>query len=91
MVEKRAKKLELVTAEQEQPVMIGPEKAELLLVGWGSTLGVLKEVVESLVQEGIPISLMHFQEIWPFPMKVVNQQFNNVRMKKIFIPKWYYF
>ena len=76
MVEKRSRKLEGVIKEQDQPLMIGPENAELLLVGWGSTFGVLKEVVESLVQEGMSIRLMHFEEIWPFPEKFVKQQIN---------------
>ena len=79
MVEKRSKKLELVADEQIQPVMIGPENPEILIVGWGSTFGVLKEVVESLFEEGIAIRLMHFQGIWPFSVERAKQQLNNAK------------
>jgi 2-oxoglutarate ferredoxin oxidoreductase subunit alpha len=79
MVEKRSKKLKFVAEELDKPQMIGPENGELVLVGWGSTFGVLKEVVETLVQEGISIRLMHFLGIWPFPVEVVKQQLNNAK------------
>jgi 2-oxoglutarate ferredoxin oxidoreductase subunit alpha len=77
MVVKRSKKLELVADEHIQPVIIGPDNPEILIVGWGSTFGVLKEVVESLVEEGISIRLMHFQRIWPFPVEIAQKQLNN--------------
>jgi 2-oxoglutarate ferredoxin oxidoreductase subunit alpha len=77
MVEKRSKKIALVANEQIQPVMIGPENPEILIVGWGSTFGVLKEVVEFLVEEGIAIRLMHFQGIWPFSVEIAKQQLKN--------------
>lgn len=74
MVEKRFNKQRVLANELDRPLMIGPDKAETLIIGWGSTYGALKEVTESLVQEGASLRLMHFQEIWPFPAGVVKQQ-----------------
>jgi 2-oxoglutarate ferredoxin oxidoreductase subunit alpha len=79
MVEKRSKKLELVADEQIQPVIIGPDNPEIVIVGWGSTFGVLKEVVESLFEEGIAIRLMHFQGIWPFSVEIAKEQLNKAK------------
>jgi len=79
MVEKRFQKLKFIAEELDQPQMIGPENAEFVIVGWGSSFGVLKEVVETLVDEGTSIRLMHFQRIWPFPLKVVKQHLHNAK------------
>ena len=73
MVEKRFKKFEGIVKELGQPLRTGPDKADILLIGWGSTYGVIKEVTELLLQEGVSISLMHLQEIWPFPETPVRQ------------------
>ncbi len=36
-----------------------------MLVGWGSTYGVLKEVVEALSTRNV--AMLHFSELYPFP------------------------
>ena len=41
-------------------------KPEIVLAGWGSTYGVMKETVDSLSQ-GRSIAMLHFSEIYPFP------------------------
>ena len=38
-----------------------------MLIGWGSTYGALSEVVDILRRDKVDISLLHFNEIWPFP------------------------
>lgn len=77
MVEKRFKKLEGIAKELDETLMIGPDKSDILLVGWGSTYGVLKEATESLLKEGVSISLMHLQQIWPFPEALVRQKLDH--------------
>jgi len=52
-------------------VIEGAQNASLLLVGWGSTYGVLHEVTAALNREGVPVRLMHIQELWPFPERAV--------------------
>lgn len=51
MVQKRLfKKLSLIQQEMEPPTLYGNNQPEMLLVGWGSTYGVLKEVVDAFSQ-----------------------------------------
>jgi 2-oxoglutarate/2-oxoacid ferredoxin oxidoreductase subunit alpha len=50
----------------------------VLIVGWGSTYGVLREVTLSLNREGIPLRLMHLRELWPFPGKAVKEEISRV-------------
>ena len=66
MVQKRLlKKMPLIKAEIEPPTVYGSDKPEVVLVGWGSTYGVLKEVVERLSARNA--AMLHFSEIYPFP------------------------
>jgi hypothetical protein len=48
MVDKRARKMAAVTAELPAPTLSGPADAEITLVGWGSTWGVLSEAADRL-------------------------------------------
>lgn len=67
MVEKRLyKKLPHIRKEISPPVYYGPKVPKVVLVGWGSTLGVLLDVTEDLNKD-IPTGLIHFTELWPFP------------------------
>jgi len=53
MADKRARKMSNVLGELPAPRAEGPAEAEVTLVGWGSTWGVIREAVERLNQEGI--------------------------------------
>ncbi|MCL7454051.1 MAG: 2-oxoacid:acceptor oxidoreductase subunit alpha [Anaerolineae bacterium] len=64
MMAKRMAKLETARQEIEAPQRYGPEQAPLVLVGWGSTYGVLREVVDRLDGE---VRLVQFHDLWPFP------------------------
>ncbi len=79
MVEKRFKKLEGIAQELDKPLMIGPDNADMLIIGWGSTYGVLKEVSESLLNQGVSISLMHLQAVWPFPGTLVGKKLEQAK------------
>jgi len=58
------------------------EGGEILVVGWGSTHGVLLTAVEELRKEGKSISLAHFKYIMPLP-KNVDDVFS--KFKKIIV------
>ena len=64
MMEKRMQKLETARQEIEPPLRYGPEEAPIILVGWGSTYGVLREVVDRLDGKARQV---HFRDLWPFP------------------------
>src|SRR5437763_2580618 len=51
MVEKRARKMQGAIKDIAPPKLVGPEKADVTLVGWGSTAGVIREAVEKLAGE----------------------------------------
>ncbi|MBU5484640.1 2-oxoacid:acceptor oxidoreductase subunit alpha [Clostridium sp. MSJ-11] len=69
MVDKRMRKLEGLKKELLEPWVIGQEKAENLIVCWGSTYGAVKEAVERLEKEGVSIGALVYGDIWPFPTK----------------------
>jgi 2-oxoglutarate/2-oxoacid ferredoxin oxidoreductase subunit alpha len=67
MVQKRLlKKLPLIRKEIASPLLYGNGAPEIVLVGWGSTYGVIREAVDALSQ-GRSIAMLHFSEIYPFP------------------------
>jgi 2-oxoglutarate ferredoxin oxidoreductase subunit alpha len=72
MVEKRLKKLEGARAEMSAPRCYGPDRAEMTLLGWGSSYGPIREAMDRLNQtrgNGISpsVNFLHFVDVWPFP------------------------
>jgi 2-oxoglutarate ferredoxin oxidoreductase subunit alpha len=65
MVDKRLKKMEMLTREAVQPKLIGDRGYETLLIGWGSTLGAVSEAMRGLGDESI--SFLHFGQVYPLP------------------------
>lgn len=69
MVDKRARKMQGLVKEIAPPQLIGPENAEVTLVGWGSTEGVIREAVEKLAgEEGIVANQLAIK--WIVPLHV---------------------
>lgn len=67
MVEKRARKMETAIRDIEPPKLFGQENAQVTLVGWGSTGGVIQEAVEKLAaEEGIVANHLPVKWIVPF-------------------------
>jgi 2-oxoglutarate ferredoxin oxidoreductase subunit alpha len=67
MVEKRARKMQNVAADIAPPKLFGPDQAQVTLVGWGSTTGVIEEAVEKLAaEEGIVANHLNVKWIVPF-------------------------
>ncbi|MDD5247235.1 MAG: 2-oxoacid:acceptor oxidoreductase subunit alpha, partial [Candidatus Omnitrophica bacterium] len=77
MVEKRLyKKMAGLLAEAVKPVSHAAESAEIVLVGFGSTYGVIKEAVEALPDK---IGLAHFPQVWPFPAEDAKRLLKNAK------------
>jgi len=67
MMNKRLfKKLPFIREHIAPPEYYGAEDPDIIIVGWGSTSGVIKEIVDELSQDN-KIALMHFTEIYPLP------------------------
>ncbi len=45
----------------------GPEKGELLVIGWGSTYGTIKAALKQLREEGVDVAHAHLRYLNPFP------------------------
>jgi len=64
MVEKRfTKKMEKIREELIPPELVGNEDYEILVLGWGSTYGTIKEVVNELDSD--KIAFLHFKQVYP--------------------------
>lgn len=51
----------------EQEVICGPSNGDVLLLGWGSTYGVIQSVVRELLTDGHDVAHAHLRYINPFP------------------------
>jgi 2-oxoglutarate ferredoxin oxidoreductase subunit alpha len=69
MVEKRMKKNIALSAEMDEPDLYGDPQPELLLIGWGSTYGVIREAVDALSALGKKAAMLQFSDLWPLPQK----------------------
>jgi 2-oxoglutarate/2-oxoacid ferredoxin oxidoreductase subunit alpha len=68
MVQKRLfLKIENIRKEIAPPLFIGPANADIVLVSWGSTYGVVREAIKELADRNI--AMLHFSEIYPFPSR----------------------
>ena len=67
MTTKRRKKLQTMAASLPTPRVYGPEDGDILLVGWGSTVGVLREAVDRYRTAGDKVSTVHIRHISPLP------------------------
>ena len=66
MVRKRARKMARVLDDLPAPMLQGRADAEVTLVGWGSTWGVLTDAVERLNAQGISTSHLQIKFLVPF-------------------------
>ena len=66
MVEKRHAKIKDMCAEMKLPEAYHGD-GKILLIGWGSTKGAIRESVDLLRADGIDAGCMTFADLWPFP------------------------
>lgn len=67
MVKKRLlKKMPLIKNEISGPFFYGDRSADIIIAGWGSTYGVMREAVD-LLSRDYAVAMLHFSELWPFP------------------------
>ena len=82
----------------EQEIDNGPEKGEVLVIGWGSTYGAIKSAVAELISEGHAVSHLHLRYVRPFPKnlgdiiknfeKVIIPELNNGQLVKMIRDKY---
>jgi 2-oxoglutarate ferredoxin oxidoreductase subunit alpha len=79
MVEKRARKFATVAADVPPPALEGPRDADVTLVGWGSTYGVMKEAAERLQARGVPTNQLSVKWLVPFHADAVTRALSGAR------------
>ena len=72
MVEKRARKFGGVAADVPAPTLEGPADAQVTLVGWGSTYGVIREAIGALAERGVVANQLAIKWLVPFHEQVIS-------------------
>jgi 2-oxoglutarate/2-oxoacid ferredoxin oxidoreductase subunit alpha len=80
MTAKRRKKLQALAATWPPPKIYGPPEGNVLLVGWGSTQGPIKEAVDRARAAGDSVSAIHIRRLNPLPpgLEDIFSGFNHV-------------
>ena len=79
MVEKRARKIANIVEKIEPPKLDGPADADVTLIGWGSTYGVIKEAIEQLASKGVTANHLSIRWIVPFHAEAVINIVNDAK------------
>jgi 2-oxoglutarate ferredoxin oxidoreductase subunit alpha len=72
MSARRRKKLQALAETFPTPAIYGPSEGNVLLVGWGSTQGPIKEAVDRARAAGDSVSSLHIKHINPLPNGLEN-------------------
>jgi 2-oxoglutarate ferredoxin oxidoreductase subunit alpha len=67
MVRVRATKIARIADDLKPVEVLGNSDAEVLVVGWGSTLGPIEAATEELAETGLPIAHVHLRWLNPLP------------------------
>ncbi len=85
MTAKRRKKFQALAATLPTPKIYGPSEGNVLLVGWGSTEGPIREAVDRARAAGDSVSSLHIRSISPLPPGLENifSGFNHIFVVEI--------
>jgi 2-oxoglutarate/2-oxoacid ferredoxin oxidoreductase subunit alpha len=85
MTAKRRKKLQALAATLPTPKVYGSPEGNLLLVGWGSTQGPIREAVDRARAAGDSVSALHIKYLNPLPPGLENifAGFNAIRVVEL--------
>jgi 2-oxoglutarate ferredoxin oxidoreductase subunit alpha len=65
MVAKRRRKLQVLASRLSKPTVYGPPEGKVLLIGWGSTQGPIREAVEKARATGESVSALTLRYLQP--------------------------
>ena len=85
MTRLRQEKVDRIALDVPELEVFGEQEGELLVIGWGSTLGPITGAVALLRQQGIKVSRAHFRYLNPFPRNTgdVLSRFNRVLLPEM--------
>jgi 2-oxoglutarate ferredoxin oxidoreductase subunit alpha len=84
MVKLRAEKVERIVQEIPPATVDGPEKGEVLVVGWGSTYGAIRTAVHRAQEKGYSVSHLHLRYLNPLPRNAGEILYN---FKHVLVPE----
>jgi len=84
MTDERHQKVMGIADTIPTPEVRGPGEGDLLVLGWGSTSGIITQAVDELDARGVAVSQLHLRHIWPLP-RGLDAIF--ARFKRILIPE----
>jgi len=67
MTQLRAQKVAVIADDIPDLQVFGPERGDLLILGWGSTYGAIRSAVERLQAQGDSVAHAHLRHLNPFP------------------------
>ena len=79
-MEMRSRKLAVLASTLRPPKIHGDPEGDLLVAGWGSTLGAIEEAVDRLRAEGLRVSSLHLRFLSPLEpgLKEIFSRFEKV-------------
>lgn len=99
MVKIREKRIERIAEDLPlQEINAGPDQGDLLILGWGSTYGVIQSVVQRMVDEGKAVAHAHLRHLRPMPKNlgdildsyknILIPELNNGQLSKVIRDKY---
>ena len=78
MMDKRMRKMTTYLHRDARPPQVyGGAGREVTLVGWGSSKPALLEAQQRLKTQGMPVTVLHFTHLWPFPAHLAKSLLNS--------------
>ncbi len=84
MTDMRHQKVRNVADSIPTPEVDGAESGDLLVLGWGSTVGILRQAVDNARAKGQSVSRIHLTHVWPLPHGL-DEIFS--RFKSVLVPE----
>jgi 2-oxoglutarate ferredoxin oxidoreductase subunit alpha len=81
----RSRKIAVLQSTLKPPKLHGDESGDLLVVGWGSTLGAIEEAVDRACADGLAVSSLHLRFLSPMEpgLKEIFSRFRKVMTVEI--------
>jgi len=85
MVRTRAAKVAGIQPAGQDLLWTGPEKGDVLIVGWGSTYGAIKAATLELRKQGVQVSSCHVRYLNPLPQRLgsLMKEFDHVLVPEL--------
>jgi len=78
-MQKRQMKIKDILKDLPKPVLFGPDNANLTLIGWGSTKGIILESLKTLNHNSNKVNYIHIPAPFPLDAKALSGLLNNAK------------